>query len=104
MIDRLGHMQELVPAIMKSVLRLGDGQKPLLGPILPDQQTPAEAFLTSFSGLNPLSIASLGSLGLNCIQLLAMNETEQQALASRLPRVAPRALQLFFAQARLCPT
>ena len=88
----------MVTSIIQSVLRLGPGQKALQGPILPDQQMPAEAFLTSFSALNPLSIAALGSLGLSCIQLLAMNEAEQQALASRLHRVSPRALQLFFAQ------
>ncbi|KAK9831272.1 hypothetical protein WJX74_010077 [Apatococcus lobatus] len=96
--------KEVVTSIIKNILKLGPGQKPLQGPIMPDQQTPAEAFLTSFSALNPLSIASIGSLGLTCVQLLAMSEAEQQALASRLRCVSPRALQLFFAQVRVFTT
>ncbi|KAK9868896.1 hypothetical protein WJX84_008253 [Apatococcus fuscideae] len=95
--------QSMVTSIIRSVLKLGPGQKPLHGPVLQDHQSPAEAFLTSFAALNPLSIACLGSLGLTCTQLLAMNPAEQQALASRLPTISPRALQLFFAQACIQP-
>ena len=90
-------VQETVCSVLAAHVaeRLASGEPP---PPLCDPASPAEAFLAGFPSLNPFSAAALLAAQTSLRRLVTLPPAERTALATAVPGMPHRSLELFYQQ------